>query len=71
MRFTGLIAAVAAVEVGDNSETDAIGTKAISEPPSAIVAANGTDGVDAVSGATVTSKAILSAVNASLEGAAK
>ncbi len=62
--------AITAVEVGDNSETDGIGTKAISELPGAIIAANGTEGVDAVSGATVTSKAILSAVDAALEGAA-
>ncbi len=62
--------AITSVEVGDNSETDGIGTKAISELPGAIVAANGTEGVDAVSGATVTSKAILSAVDAALEGAA-
>ena len=63
--------AIISVEVGDNSETDGIGTKAISELPAAIVAANGTEGVDAVSGATVTSKAILSAVDSALEGAAK
>ena len=62
---------ITAVEVGDNSETDGIGTKAIAELPAAIVAANGTEGVDTVSGATITSKAILTAVDAALEGAAK
>ena len=61
---------ITAVEVGDNSETDGIGTKAIAEIPGAIIAANGTEGVDTVSGATITSKAIKDAVDAALEGAA-
>lgn len=53
---------IVSVEVGDNSETSGIGTNAIDQLPEQIVAANGTDGVNAVSGATVTSNAILSAV---------
>ena len=53
---------IATVTVGDNSETQGIGSKAIEQLPDAIVAANGTEGVDAVSGATVTSKAIFTAV---------
>ena len=53
---------IASVEVGDNSETQGIGSKAIEQLPSAIVEAGGTDGVDAVSGASVTSKAIFTAV---------
>ena len=57
---------VATVTVGDNSETQGIGSKAIEQLPEAIVAANGTEGVDAVSGATVTSKAIFDAVNIAL-----
>ena len=57
---------VAEVTVGDNSETQGIGSNAIEQLPSAIVAANGTAGVDAVSGATVTSKAIFSAVDEAL-----
>ena len=57
------------VEVGDNSETQGIGSKAIEQLPDAIVAANGTEGVDAVSGATVTSKAIFTAVDDCLEQA--
>ena len=61
---------ITVVEVGDNSETDGIGTKAIAEIPGAIIAANGTEGVDTVSGATITSKAIKDAVDAALEGAA-
>ncbi len=60
---------IASVEVGDNSETQGIGSKAIEQLPDEIVAANGTDGVDAVSGASVTSKAIFTAVNDCLEQA--
>ena len=60
---------IAEVTVGDNSETQGIGSKAIEQLPSAIVAANGTEGVDAVSGATVTSKAIFTAVDEALEQA--
>ena len=51
-------------------ETQGIGTKALEQLPSKIVEANGTDGVDAVSGASVTSKAIISAVEDALSGAA-
>ena len=57
------------VTVGDNAETQGIGTNAIEQLPEAIVAANGTAGVDAVSGATVTSKAIFDAVDAALASA--
>ena len=60
---------IAEVTVGDNSETQGIGSKAIEQLPDAIVAANGTEGVDAVSGATVTSKAIFTAVDEALEQA--
>ena len=60
---------IATVTVGDNSETQGIGSKAIEQLPDAIVAANGTEGVDAVSGATVTSKAIFTAVEDCLEQA--
>ena len=60
---------IAKVEVGDNSETQGIGSKAIEQLPDAIVEANGTDGVDAVSGASVTSKAIFTAVEDCLEQA--
>ena len=60
---------IAEATVGDNSETQGIGSKAIEQLPSAIVAANGTEGVDAVSGATVTSKAIFTAVDEALEQA--
>ena len=60
---------IASVEVGDNSETQGIGSKAIEQLPDAIVEANGTEGVDATSGATVTSKAIFAAVDDCLEQA--
>ncbi len=54
------------VTVGDNSETQGIGTKAIEQLPAKIVEANGVEGVDAISGATVTSKAIFTAVEEAL-----
>ncbi|MDY5810199.1 MAG: FMN-binding protein [Coriobacteriales bacterium] len=60
---------VATVTVGENSETFGIGSNAIEQLPGAIVEANGTEGVDAVAGATVTSKAIFSAVDEALEQA--
>ena len=58
------------VTVGENSETQGIGSKAIEQLPALIVANNGTEGVDAVSGASVTSKAIFDAVNTALASAA-
>ncbi len=60
---------ITAVEVGDNSETQGVGSKAIEQLPAKIVEANGTDGVDGVSGASVTSKAIFTAVNDCLQQA--
>ena len=60
---------IASVTVGDNSETQGIGSKAIEQLPELIVEANGTEGVDGVSGATITSKAIFTAVDAALEEA--
>ena len=60
---------VASVEVGENSETEGIGSKAIEELPSQIVDANGCAGVDAVSGASVTSQAIFDGVNDCLQQA--
>ncbi len=41
---------ITAVEVGDNSETQGIGTNAIEQLPGAIVEAGTTDGVDGVAG---------------------
>lgn len=54
---------ITSVEVGDNSETQGIGSNAIEQLPSKIVEANGTAGVEVVSGASVTSNAIFDAVN--------
>jgi len=62
---------ITAVEVGDNAETVGIGSKAIEKLPALIVEANGTEGVDGVSGATITSKAIFTAVEDALEQAAE
>ena len=62
---------IAKVEVGENSETQGIGSKAIEQLPDEIVKANGTEGVDAVSGASVTSKAIFDAVNDCMDQATK
>ena len=60
---------IASVEVGDNSETQGIGSNAIEQLPELIVEANGTEGVDGVSGATITSNAIFAAVEEALEQA--
>lgn len=54
--------AILTVEVGSNAETPGIGTNAIEALPSAIVEAQST-AIDGVAGATVTSKAILAAVD--------
>ena len=53
------------IQVGENSETDGIGTIAIEQLPGTIVEAQSLD-VDAVTGATETSSAILAAVEAAL-----
>ncbi len=52
---------ITAVEVVSHSETQGIGTNAINQLPAEIVAANGT-AVETVAGATVTSEAIIAAV---------
>lgn len=59
---------ILAISVGDHSETAGIGTKAVDSLPDAIIKANTLD-VDVVSGATVTSKSILNAVNDALQKA--
>ncbi len=59
---------VSSVTVGDNSETEGIGTIAIEQLPDEIVSANGLD-VDVVAGATHTSMAILRAVQDCLDQA--
>lgn len=57
---------ITGVEVTGHSETNGIGTLAIDQIPDAITQANGTD-VDVVAGATVTSKAIIDAVNNAID----
>lgn len=52
---------ISSVVIGENAETAGIGTLAIDALPEQVVAANSAD-VDAISGATITSTAILSGV---------
>lgn len=60
--------AIVSIKVLEHQETPGISDKALSDLPAAIVAAQGL-GVDAVSGATMTSNAILEAVAACMEQA--
>lgn len=57
---------ITAVTATGDSETEGIGSKAIEELPGKIVEANSAD-VEVVSGATVTSTAIIDAVKSALE----
>lgn len=57
--------AIVSVTVGDHSETPGIGTMAAEQLPEKIIAAQSAD-VDVVSGATITSNAILKAVKIAL-----
>ncbi len=59
---------ITAVEVVEHEESPGYSDKAIEDIPAAIVEANGTDGVEVVSGASVTSNAILTAVDNALAG---
>ncbi len=52
-----------------HEETEGIGADAISELEKAVVEANGTEGVDNVSGATVTSEAFKTAVDEAITNA--
>ena len=52
-----------------HEETEGIGADAIPELEKAVIDANGTEGVDNVSGATVTSEAFKSAVNEAIANA--
>ncbi|MBR2810544.1 MAG: FMN-binding protein [Solobacterium sp.] len=62
--------AITSVVVKEHQETDGIADPALETLPDAIVKANGTE-VDTVASATVTSEAIIAAVNAALEQAKK
>lgn len=57
---------IAAVDVVKHSETETVSDPAIEQVPAAIVSANSTEGIDTVSGATITSKAIIAAVEDAL-----
>ena len=59
---------ITAVEAVGDSETDGVGSKAIESLPDAILAAQSTE-VDTVSGATVTSTAVLEAASSALRAA--
>lgn len=59
---------VVSIEVVKHSETDGVGTKAIEALPAAILKAGSTK-VDVVTGASVTSKGILTAVNQAIDQA--
>lgn len=61
---------VVSVEVDAPDETGGIGTMAVEQLPAKIVEANGVEGIDAVSGATVTSEAIMAAFNNAVNGVA-
>ena len=58
---------LSSVEVTGHNETPGIGTKAIETIPGAVIEAQGIEGVDDVSGATVTSQAIKEAVTEALD----
>ncbi len=57
------------VILSGTGETPEVGGAALETLKEAIVAANGTEGVDAVAGATVTSQGVFDAVNAALAAA--
>lgn len=59
---------IASVEVIEHAETEGISDPALEQIPALIVEKNSTE-VDAVAGATVTSTAIVDAVNKALENA--
>ncbi|MBP3819007.1 MAG: FAD-dependent oxidoreductase, partial [Butyrivibrio sp.] len=60
--------AIAEVKIGDNTETPEVATTALEQLPQAIVDA-GTPFVDAVTGATITSDAIMEAVKGAITAA--
>lgn len=59
------------INVTEHAETAGISDAAFEKVPAAIIEANGIEGVETVSGATNTSKAIISAVEAALAEASK
>ena len=61
---------ITTVEIGENNETDGKGSLAIDQLPDVIIEKQTTQ-VDAISGATVTSNAILEAIDECLKDACK
>lgn len=57
------------IEIGDNDETPDLGGLAIEYLRNKVIAANGTDGVNTVSSATLSSMGFLTAVKEALEKA--
>lgn len=57
---------IANVEIVSQTESEGIADPALEQIPAAIVGNNGTEGVETVSGATITSKAIIAAVEDAL-----
>ena len=57
---------IANVEIVSQTESEGIADPALEQIPAAIVENNGTEGVETVSGATITSKAIIAAVEDAL-----
>ena len=60
---------IADIVIGDNDETEAILMGAVDELIPAIIEKQGTEGIDVVAGATLSSTGIINAVNAALEQA--
>lgn len=60
---------IASVTPAENGETPNIGGEAMTTLSAQIVEKNGTDGIESVSGATMTEKPFLEAVNKALESA--
>ena len=60
--------AISAITVGENNETIGLGSKALEMLPEEIIAAQST-GIDGVTSATLTSRAIFSAVDQAIEAA--
>lgn len=60
---------IVGIEVTSHNETESVAGQALETIPKEILAKNGTEGVDVVSGATITSKAIIAAVNNAVDPA--
>ena len=61
--------AITDIAIGENSETPGVGGYAIEKARADVLAANGVEGVSSLSGATITSNAVLNAIAACLDQA--